>query len=414
VHLAPSSVPHRAVAAGLVALLLTACTSSGGGSGGGGGLAERGLRPSSSPQEPGQPATALAEPTGAPDRARPGVDVPVRPLGERTAPDVLVTGALPAVERTRLVALSPTGGSTAFRAGTADVAGRDLAAVAVDPSAFRAFTAPGTAEADAVWQSVANGELVVSHAAAKAGGLRLGQDVTVRGPDGAATLRLGALATTGVPRSDVVLDEEVGRRLGLPADSGLLLTARDGQDAEALAERVRAVTGDDAAVDLLTAPAADPVASLTGGPAAQDLGAFSYRYFSDGTIEPDAGWVAANIRTETVPVLGRVTCHRLMLPQLRGALQEVQDAGLASTLSTYDGCYVPRFIERDPTRSISLHTWGIAIDLDAATNYRGIRGTMDERVVAIFKRWGFRWGGDWAYTDPMHFELGTLLDAPRD
>ena len=132
------------------------------------------------------------------------------------------------------------------------------------------------------------------------------------------------------------------------------------------------------------------------------------------TIEPDARWVRDNIRTETVPVMGRVTCHRLMLPQLRGALQEVVDAGLASTLTTYDGCYVPRFIERNPSRSISLHTWGIAIDMDASTNYRGIRGTMDPRVVEIFKRQGFVWGGDWAYTDPMHFELGTLLERPGD
>ena len=88
-----------------------------------------------------------------------------------------------------------------------------------------------------------------------------------------------------------------------------------------------------------------------------------------------------NIRTETVPIFGEVTCHRLMLPQLRGALEDVVDAGLAGTLKTYNGCYVPRFIERNPDRPISLHTWGIAVDLDAATNYRGIRGTMDERVV---------------------------------
>ena len=86
---------------------------------------------------------------------------------------------------------------------------------------------------------------------------------------------------------------------------------------------------------------------------------------------------------------------------------------LSSTLRTYDGCYVPRFIARDPNGSISLHTWGIAIDMDAATNYRGIRGTMDSRVVEIFKRWGFAWGGDWRYTDPMHFELATILTQPR-
>jgi hypothetical protein len=84
--------------------------------------------------------------------------------------------------------------------------------------------------------------------------------------------------------------------------------------------------------------------------------------------------VRENIRTATLPIMGRVTCHRLMIPQLRGALQDVVDAGLQDTLNSYDGCYVPRFIERNPENSISLHTWGIAIDMDAATNYRGIAG----------------------------------------
>ncbi|HTL22784.1 MAG TPA: M15 family metallopeptidase, partial [Mycobacteriales bacterium] len=79
------------------------------------------------------------------------------------------------------------------------------------------------------------------------------------------------------------------------------------------------------------------------------------------------------------------------------------------TVHTFSGCYVPRFMERDPSHPVSLHTWGIAIDIDAPHNARGTRGTIDPRVVAIFKRWGFRWGGDWDWTDPMHFELGALL-----
>ena len=411
------------MAALLGLLAMTACAPSGTQA----PAAERRLWPTTSPgaSSPAAQATpvppAVPAPERAEDRARAGVDVParpparplVRPLVRRQVPDVLVVGPLSASVRSRLVGLSPAGGATSFGAGPVVLAGRRLAAMAVDPSAFRAFTASGTAEAGGVWEAVARGEAVVSHEAARAHGLELGADVAVSGPAGGATLRLGALATTGLPASDVVVADQVGGRLGVPAGSGLLLTAPAGQDVGALAAQVRAVAGAGAAVDLLTTPAADPVASLTGGRAAQDLGAFSYRYYPDGTIEPDRAWVAANIRTEQVPLLGRVTCHRLMLPQLRGALQDVVDAGLGGALTTYDGCYVPRFIERNPDRPISLHTWGIAIDLDAATNFRGIRGTMDARVVAIFKRWGFAWGGDWKYTDPMHFELGTLLDAPR-
>ena len=59
-----------------------------------------------------------------------------------------------------------------------------------------------------------------------------------------------------------------------------------------------------------------------------------------------------------------------------------------------------------------MHTWGLALDLNVPTNQRGTRGDMDPRVVAIFKRWGFRWGGEFhTVPDPMHFELAALVKA---
>jgi hypothetical protein len=149
-------------------------------------------------------------------------------------------------------------------------------------------------------------------------------------------------------------------------------------------------------------------AQLTGGSA--DFGSFTYTYTSDGAIQPDPAWVAQYIRTETVPILGSVTCHKLMIPQLRAALQQIVDSGLAGEIhpGEYGGCYVPRFIASDPSNPVSLHTWGIALDLNVPGNQRGVAGEIDRGVVAIFKRWGFAWGGDWDYTDPMHFELARL------
>jgi hypothetical protein len=52
---------------------------------------------------------------------------------------------------------------------------------------------------------------------------------------------------------------------------------------------------------------------------------------------------------------------------------------------------------------------GGAIDLNVAENQRGTAGTMDRNVVAIFRTWGFNWGGTWRYTDPMHFEMSQLV-----
>ncbi len=72
----------------------------------------------------------------------------------------------------------------------------------------------------------------------------------------------------------------------------------------------------------------------------------------------------------------------------------------------YAGCYYPRFIAGSTT--LSNHSFGLALDLNVPGNQRGTVGEIDREVVAIFKKWGFAWGGDWGYTDPMHFELGQI------
>jgi hypothetical protein len=309
---------------------------------------------------------------------------------------------LPAATVAALRHLAPAGVET-YRSARVRLGGHTLAVAGVDPGRFRGFAPAGTAESDEVWNAVARGELVVAHDVAKARGLGLGATATI----GATSLRVAAYATTGLPEVGAMVSGPVADALHLPPGNAAVLSAGSG-DPVALAAAVRRVAGAGAAIDLLSQPRL-PYAFLTGSGAARAFGAFSYRWYDDGTIEPDRRWVAANIVTASVPVLGRVTCHRLMLRQLRGALAEVQAAGLAELVHTYDGCYVPRFIERDPRHAVSLHTWGIAIDLDARTNAPGARGTMDPRIVAIFAKWGFRWGGDWSPADPMHFELGALL-----
>ena len=150
---------------------------------------------------------------------------------------------------------------------------------------------------------------------------------------------------------------------------------------------------------------------LTGSALSSRIGGFDYRWFPDGHIEPDAAWVRANIVTEQMPIIGAMTCNRIIFPQLRAALNEIQRRGLASLIKPeqYAGCYVPRFIDRDPSSPISLHTFGIAFDLNTATNQLGTAGDMDPRIVEIFQRWGFSWGGNWTTRpDPMHFELYAL------
>lgn len=335
--------------------------------------------------------------------------VSIPPLRHRIRPDVLILSplSLTPAQLSGLRGLAK-GGIATIRTGTGTVGGERVRVLGVDPGTFRSFAPQGTAEATPVWESVARDEAVVAHDVAAKRKLTLGAQVEVR-LHGVRSLRLGALATTTLPDVGLLVSDRVGASIGLPPMSGAVLSSGRG-DPTTLASAVRRIVGPKAHLHLLSQPTT-PYAFLTGAGAAKAFGAFSYRYYADGTIEPDARWVAEHITSGQVPILGVVTCHRLMFPQLRAALTEVQRSGLAATIKTgqYGGCYVPRFIERNPSRSISLHTWGIAIDLNVPENLPGSRSRLNPRLVSIFKKWGFRWGGDWRPTDPMHFELGALL-----
>ena len=62
----------------------------------------------------------------------------------------------------------------------------------------------------------------------------------------------------------------------------------------------------------------------------------------------------------------------------------------------------------------STHAWGVALDINAPTNPRGSRGDIPDTVVDMWKAHGWEWGGDWRFTDPMHFEFaGDPADARR-
>lgn len=291
------------------------------------------------------------------------------------------------------------------------VADRSITVAGVAPDSYRRFTAPPTAKMDAVWRAVAAGDVAVSHRVAEDLDQTLGGTLTIRHGDG-VPLRIGAYATT-LPQIHAVVNDRRRIQLGMRRGNALLVSID--RDTAAVTQALRRMAGKGVTVQTLRPrvpkQGATQLAYLTGGAVARAVGTFSYRQFPDGTVQPQASWVAANIRSSSMPMLGKVTCHRVMLPQLRSALAEIVERGLGNAIDPrdYGGCYVPRFIGHDPRRGLSLHTWGIAIDLNVSGNQRGTTGQIDRRVVAIFKKWGFAWGGDWEWTDPMHFELAALV-----
>jgi hypothetical protein len=137
------------------------------------------------------------------------------------------------------------------------------------------------------------------------------------------------------------------------------------------------------------------------------FGEFSLRT-QQGTdfFEIEKSWQARNIRVAHVPVLGSVRCHRALIPQLRAAMMELTERGLAYTINPgqFAGCFAARFVFGGLVHRISHHSWGVALDINASENPSGIRPNLDRRLVSVMRDHGFTWGGDWLVPDGMHFE----------
>ena len=103
----------------------------------------------------------------------------------------------------------------------------------------------------------------------------------------------------------------------------------------------------------------------------------------------------------------RMYCNRDMVDPLYQAFKYINERGLADQIKTYDGCFNVR--KKRGGTTPSLHSWGIAIDINAAWNAFGKTPTMSPELVQCFKDAGFEWGGDWKTTkDGMHFQLAKL------
>ena len=125
----------------------------------------------------------------------------------------------------------------------------------------------------------------------------------------------------------------------------------------------------------------------------------------------DPAWVQRNIQTVELPGIATTRCHRVMIPQLLAALDEVRAVGLYDHFKPeqFGGCWVPRHIDWDPSKPLSNHAWGIAVDFNTHDNWLGDEPQMDMRIVEIFEKWGFAWGGHWRRPDGMHFELERIV-----
>ncbi|MFC6285398.1 M15 family metallopeptidase [Nocardioides sp. GCM10027113] len=371
------------------------------------------------PSESADPsATAAPSPSPAVVDAEHAVDPP-GPLEDRLyAADLLIFNEDP-LEPGMVRRIKRIKGIAAVEVmGLANVTieNRAINVAAVDPATYRRFTPANSAQLQEAWDRVAGGELAITPRLGRRlededGLVRLGADKD------APTVHIGAYAPQAT-QVDVVLNEKWAEELGMELGNAVLLST-DEVAPDAVRKPLQRIVGEDASVQRLDVVArfgldtsVQQTAVLTGGSVAQVIGTFNYRVLGGGRIAPEPSWVASHIESRVMPIIGPMTCNKAMFPQLEAALREVVERGLADELNPgeYAGCYYPRFIAG--TTKLSNHSFGTAMDFNVPGNQRGTVGEMDRTVVAIFKKWGFAWGGDWKYTDPMHFEMNAVV-SPR-
>ena len=158
-----------------------------------------------------------------------------------------------------------------------------------------------------------------------------------------------------------------------------------------------------------------PMASKING----SFGQFYYRDTGGGRIEIDPRWIAENIVTIKLPGINRyVQVHKEAKDNFIQAFTYIQNGTatingkrvpLLSLVKTMDGTFVPRHVNWNATKGLSNHSWGTAIDINAANHFRYVNPASEPNDpnyilwLKAFKPAGFSWGN--SYSDSMHYEL---------
>lgn len=102
----------------------------------------------------------------------------------------------------------------------------------------------------------------------------------------------------------------------------------------------------------------------------------------------------------------RIYCNKDAVKPLAKAFKNLIERDCIKELKTWDGCFNIRKIRGG--NLMSLHSWGIAVDVNAFENGLGRTPKLSAEFVKCFTDAGFDWGGNWRRRDGMHFQLAKI------
>jgi hypothetical protein len=139
-------------------------------------------------------------------------------------------------------------------------------------------------------------------------------------------------------------------------------------------------------------------------------GDFAYTEGDNGRINIDQAWVYLNIVWQKLHTGQSVRLHAMVASEFAVLFAKACKASSYTPASVQT--FVPRHTLWDPTKSLSLHSWGIAIDFSPSENTmggtdgKGGQSKMRQNLsfVKAFTDAGWTWGGSWKMRDDMHFQ----------
>jgi len=115
-------------------------------------------------------------------------------------------------------------------------------------------------------------------------------------------------------------------------------------------------------------------------------------------------WVVPDAIRKAIPALpAKMYINKLIKDRLQQTFFDLVQTGLSSEIKTYDGCFNIR--KKRGLGSLSLHSFGLAIDLNAAWNQLGKPSSWSDSFVEVWRKNGWECGADWkGRKDAMHFQ----------
>ncbi|HTN45657.1 MAG TPA: M15 family metallopeptidase [Flavipsychrobacter sp.] len=112
-------------------------------------------------------------------------------------------------------------------------------------------------------------------------------------------------------------------------------------------------------------------------------------------IQRDFSWFPAS----------KLFIHKDFKTKLSAAFRALEEKGLHREIRSFDGCYNLRYVRGSQT-SLSVHSWGVAIDLNAKENPLSSEGKWSYEFLKTMLDHEIFCGQNWVgRKDPMHFAL---------